>query len=100
MVVLSVFFREKIVSQETIRELLCLYASRSSMNSLMMFIICSSIRMSELKYSGSFIAVLFIWQMKDVILEYRRLSNKSIDFVLVTSGMLLFGRRQMFADIN
>ena len=56
--------------------------------------------MSELKYSGSFIAVLFIWQMKDVILEYKRLSNKSIDFVLVTSGMLLFGRRQMFADIN
>jgi hypothetical protein len=70
MVVLSVFFREKIVSQEAIRELLCLYASRSSMNSLMMFIICSSIRMSELKHNGSFIAVLSIWQMKDVILEY------------------------------
>jgi hypothetical protein len=36
----------------------------------MMFVICSSIRMSELKYIVSFIIVLFILPMKDVMLEY------------------------------
>ena len=80
--------------------LICTTIMYEYIHVVIMFIMCSSIRMSELKYSGSFIAVLFIWQMKDVILEYKRFSNNSIDFVLVTSGMLLFGRRQIFADIN
>jgi hypothetical protein len=80
--------------------LVCTTIMYEHIHVVMMFIMCSSIRMSELKYSGSFIAVLFIWQVKDVILEYKRFSNNAIDFVLVTSGMLLFGRRQIFADIN
>ena len=45
MVVLSIFFRKKIICQETIREFLSLHAPRSCMNTLIyigiMFIICS-----------------------------------------------------------
>jgi hypothetical protein len=50
------------------------YAPRSCMNKCihkgMMFVICSTIRMSELKYIVSFIIVLSILAMKDVMLEY------------------------------
>jgi hypothetical protein len=66
-------FPESNLWQETIRELLCLYALRPCMNTRiylgMRFIICSSIRMRELKYIDSFTTLLSIWPMKDVMLE-------------------------------
>jgi hypothetical protein len=69
------FFPEKKYMQKTIPAFLCLHTPRSCMNTCihlgMMFVICSSIRMCELKYIVSYITVLFIQPMKDVMLEFK-----------------------------
>jgi hypothetical protein len=59
-----VFIPEKNIRIKQYRQFIVGYAPRFCMNTWihkgMMFVICSSIRMSELKYIVNFIIVLFI----------------------------------------
>jgi hypothetical protein len=78
---LSIFSGKKYISWNNSRicMFVCTMVLHEYMNLLgsrMMFIICSNVRMCELKYIGNFIKVLFIWPIKDVMLELRNKSSE------------------------